>query len=97
MYNVCCSFSIYVNCCCFFCTDLGSKKHEITTGLSSSGLWDQQVLSPIRNTPSPTSQKVINGQLSRHSYSCLMSCLLSVMYMIQYKYTMALVLIQNAL
>ena len=48
---------IYTGLCFFFLTDLGSKKHEITTGLTSSGLWDQQVLSPIRNTPSTTSQK----------------------------------------
>ena len=52
---------------CVFCSDLGSKKHEITTGLSSSGLWDQQVLSPIRNTLSPTGQKKINGLLSRRT------------------------------
>jgi len=26
------------------CTDLGSEKHEVTGGLSTSGLWNQQVL-----------------------------------------------------
>ena len=52
------------NVCYFYCTDLGSKKHEITTGLTSSGLWDQQVLPPIRNTLSSTSQININGHLS---------------------------------
>ena len=55
------------NVCCSFFTDLGSKEHEITTGLSSLGLWDQQVLPPIGNIPSPTSQKKINGQWSRSS------------------------------
>ena len=65
-----------------FFTDLGSKKHAITTGLSSSGLWDQQVLSPIRNITSTTSQREING----HLYSHLVYNQSRIWYSI-YKYT----------